>query len=290
MAKQIRLTRKRLTWAESRGATIKGEKLTYPAAASQRYDASLKRLIRAMTKEYEREAAKLFREFKPEIEQLEFAKDASLASQASILFGWLGKKYAKLFASRSKTITESMLDTVSKSSMRTLGESLKKVSGGITIPMPELPSTMEERLKAATIENVGLIKSIAPQYHERIRQSVMRSIQTGGRGSAEIMEDLKKIGGMSDRRAENIATDQTRKATTAYNVERAKSVGVKKFEWLHSGGGAEPRKLHVEYDGRIFDYDNPPIIDPRTGERGFPGQAVNCRCTMVPVLSFGEDE
>jgi uncharacterized protein with gpF-like domain len=29
-----------------------------------------------------------------------------------------------------------------------------------------------------------------------------------------------------------------------------------------------------------------PVIDPRTGERGIPGQAINCRCVMRPLVEF----
>lgn len=64
------------------------------------------------------------------------------------------------------------------------------------------------------------------------------------------------------------------------------SAGVKKFEWIHSGGGAEPRELHVSYDGQIFDLDNPSIIDRRTGQRGLPGQLIKCKCKMRPVIDF----
>jgi hypothetical protein len=73
-----------------------------------------------------------------------------------------------------------------------------------------------------------------------------------------------------------IARDQVRKVTTAINVERAKSAGITKFRWRHSGGGSEPRQDHVDMDGMIFSYDDPPVIDERTGERGYPGQLINC--------------
>ncbi|RIQ43658.1 phage head morphogenesis protein, partial [Bordetella avium] len=32
--------------------------------------------------------------------------------------------------------------------------------------------------------------------------------------------------------------------------------------------------------------DNPPIIDKTTGERGLPGQLINCKCRMRPVIDF----
>jgi len=105
----------------------------------------------------------------------------------------------------------------------------------------------------------------------------MRSIQPGGRGAADIKEGLTNQLGVNDRRATRIAIDQTRKITTAMNYERSKALGVKKFKWLHSGGGAEPRPLHKNtLNGKIFSYDDLPVIDEKTGERGLPGQLINC--------------
>lgn len=289
MPKKIRLTKKRQAWAEPRQATLKGSRLTpYSGAASAKYDAALQRLVKAMRKEYNREVRKLFTEHANEESAL--AMDASLASQARILFNALGKKWAQLFASNATRMTERMIDTASMASKRDLGESLKKISGGITIKVPDMPAALQEQITAATAENVGLIKSIQQQYHERISQLVLRSAATGGRGAAEIFEGIRHYDGLTENRAKLIAIDQTRKITTAMNVERAKSVGMKRFEWVHSGGGADPRKLHLRYDGKVFDYDNPPVIDERTGERGFPGQLVNCKCTMVPVLELGDAE
>lgn len=302
MPKQIRLTRKRLEWAEPRNATLKGTRLPpFSGAAASKYQAQLDSLVTRMRKEYNAEVRKLFRTHANETSALamdspgEFragmmAADASLASQARILFNWLNNKYSKLFASRALSMTDRMINGASMASKQALGESLKKISGGLTIPVPDLPAGLQESITAATAENVGLIKSIQQQYHERISQLVLRSASTGGNGAQEIFERIRHYDGLTEKRAKLIAVDQTRKITTAMNVERAKSVGMKRWEWVHSGGGSDPRKLHLQYDGQIFDYDKPPIIDERTGERGFPGQLINCKCVMAPVLELGDAE
>lgn len=302
MARKIRLTRKRLEWAAPRNATLKGERLPpYSAATAAKYQAELDKLVQRMQKEYNTEVRKLFRTHADTVSELAMdsssafsigalAADASLASQARMLFNSLGKKWAKIFGGRASSMTDRMIDGASMASRRALGDSLKKISGGLTIPVPVLPGNSQDRITAATAENVGLIRSIQQQYHERISQLVLRSASTGGNGAQEIFESIRHYDGLTEKRAKLIAVDQTRKITTALNVERAKSVGMKKWEWVHSGGSTEPRRLHVQYDGQIFDYDNPPVIDERTGERGFPGQLINCRCTMAPVLEFGDTE
>lgn len=300
MPKQIRLTRKRLEWAAPRNATLKGTRLPpYSAAASAKYQASLDRLVQQMQKEYNTEVRKLFRQHADEESALAMdsinnycafvgALDASLASQARILFSWLGQKYAKLFASRAAGMTERMIDSSSMASKKALGDSLKKISGGITIPVPDMPKGLQEAITAATAENVGLIRSLPQQYGERISQLVLRSIATGGSGAQEIFEGIRHYDGITENRAKLISVDQVRKITAVMNMERAKSVGIKKFEWIHSGGGSSPRKRHLELDGTIHSYDDLPVIDPKTGQRGLPGILINCRCVAVPILELGE--
>ena len=68
-------------------------------------------------------------------------------------------------------------------------------------------------------------------------------------------------------------------------------LGVKKFKWLHSMGGKEPRPLHKNVlNGNVYSFDDPPVIDERTGERGLPGVLINCRCRMLPVIEFKADD
>lgn len=280
----IRLTRKRERWAKPRNATLKGGPLKYPAPAAMRYQKSLDELVWAMRADYQREILKLWRQSDMGVTADSMVMDANIGSQMRILFSYLGDKWARRFGKRAKEITDRMLSSVDRHSKATLNESLKKISGGITIKVPDMPGTMAEVLKATVAENVSLITSISAQYQERIEGVVYRSIQQGGRGAADIYEDLIKVGGMSERRAHNIAIDQTRKATTAFNVERAKSVGIRKGVWRHSSGSAEPRKMHLELDGQEFDLENPPVIDP-DGTRGLPGYLPNCRCFWTPQLT-----
>jgi len=97
---------------------------------------------------------------------------------------------------------------------------------------------------------------------------------------------LEQYEGQTHRRAKNIALDQTRKVYNSVNKGRMEALGIGKFMWHHSGGGAHPREDHIDMDGEIYSFEELPIIDPRSGERGIPGQAPNCRCTMSPVFSF----
>lgn len=236
-----------------------------------------------MRKEYEREIARLYRDFDA------ITMDASIASQARILMSALGDKWAKLFTRHSRDITARMIGQVDNDAKKRLGSSLEKLSGGLQIDVPDMPGDLLDKITAATAENVALIKSIPDEYHGRIEGTVLRSITSGQGGSKTLFDDIRHIGVVTDKRAKLIAVDQTRKVTSALNVERMKSTGVRQWKWVHSSGGAEPRPLHLRLNGQIFSYDDPPpVIDERTGERGYPGQLINCRCVLVPVISFDD--
>lgn len=275
------LTKKREQYVEQRATGILvGKPLSYPAGVADRYQRELDRMIRSMTKAYMRDMESLWRELGPEITQ-----DASLASQARMALSRLQKRFEKLFRERAPVITDRMLGGVDKASAAGLAGSLKELSGGITLKTDVMPAALRESLKAAAIENVALIKSVATQYHDRIEGAVMRSIQQGGEVRKTVMDELREIGGMSERRARTIANDQVRKQTTAMNLERSKALGIKKARWLHSSAGVDKRQSHVAFNGKIFDLDNPPAIGDK-GERVLPGQAINCRCTWVPVVEW----
>ena len=43
------------------------------------------------------------------------------------------------------------------------------------------------------------------------------------------------------------------------------------------------RSGHLALNGKTFRWDDPPVINARTGERGHPGHDRNCRCYAEPV-------
>ncbi|WP_429646437.1 phage head morphogenesis protein [Alcaligenes aquatilis] len=277
------VTKRRQEWGQERQASqFKGSVLAYPVAAEERYRASLASMIDGMLAEYDKALRSLYRS-NPEVTQ-----DESVTTQARRILADLGRKWAKAFAEKAGPLANRTIGQVDKFSKQNLGASLRDMSGGLTIKTFQMPAGLYDKVLASTAENVGLIKSIPTQFQERIQGIVMRSIQSGGQGAKSIFDEIQSLNQVTRNRAKLIAVDQTRKITSAMNEERMKAAGVKKFEWIHSGGGAEPRSLHVEYDGRIFNMDDPPVIDKRTGQRGFPGELINCRCRMRPVLDFTE--
>lgn len=293
MPKDFEVKKTKKEWHKSRDSQVMASPaLNYNASSQVKYSRELKKLVRRMTKAVRREVEKFFRSEDMEMfraEQIKAAQDASVASQARILTNKLIDRFTWLFNDKAPDLAEQMVKTQLKNSRVSLAVSLKELSGGLTVKTNFLTGDLKEVVKSIVAENVSLIKSIADVYLSNVQKSVLRSI-TFGQGLKELIPQLTKFDGMSERHAKNVALDQTRKAYNSINRERMEKVGVKKFKWLHSGGGQKPRKDHIEMNGNIYSFDDLPVIDKKTGDRGIPGQAINCRCRMAPVIEFNEED
>lgn len=277
------LTKKKQRWAKQfKPNVIKGTPLTPNMVVAQRYYKTLEKMVDAMAASFEKQIVRLF---ESQVGEEYFAQDESIASQARITINELARRFDELFAERSKIIAERVAAQSDKAAASSVQESLKQMSGGLVIPQSAMTDDITEIFKATVAENVQLIRSIPQQYLKNVQGAVMRSITTG-RGLADLVPYLQKQRGVTLRRSRMIALDQTRKAYGALSQKRMQNAGIKKFEWLHTGGSNEPRRHHIALSGKIFSYDNPPVIDLETGERGYPAQLVNCRCKAIPVLEF----
>jgi SPP1 gp7 family putative phage head morphogenesis protein len=278
-------SKKRIKKNESR---MQGTRLSYNVSEQADYVRNIKKLMMKVINETERSVLKLFDSDFAE-QYFSSAQDESISSQARILTNKITDKFSLLFNFKSKLIAKLMVKRQVQASSISLSRSLQKFGNDLTLDVKKISPTLKEIIKASVVENVNLIKSIKDEYLSDVKGQVMRSITTNS-GTTNLIPALQKYKGISLRRAKNIALDQTRKVYNNVNAERMKNAGINQFIWLHSGGGQKPREDHIEMDGNKYSFDDPPIIDKKTGLRGIPGQAINCGCTMKPVYDFGEEE
>ena len=279
----IKTNKTKEDWAKSRGQKLVGTPLKPSHAARIYYQNALKKAVDRMRKDYQNT---IDRELKPAAKMA--AQDSVSTLGASLLF--LDKKWGGVFSKLSRKLANNVVGKVDKAAELDLNGSLASLSG-LAIKTPKLPQKMIGVIQAATRVNVDLIRSIQSQYHDKVFQAIMPNIGDAQQIKGEAQRLVSKvyfIGETVGDRAALIASDQTRKLSSAINVARMKSAGVKRGQWMHSGGSLDPRDLHVQYDGQIFDLDDPPIIDAKTGERGWPGQLLNCRCALKPVIIFDD--
>lgn len=131
--------------------------------------------------------------------------------------------------------------------------------------------------------NAQLISTLPVEHIERIRRAVADSP-----GDMTAMKDiLADANGKLDRRANNIAMDQTRKAFNQTSMLKAQSTGATKGIWIHSHRGPKhSRPKHVKAHGEEFDLAvGLPVGDH--GQNVVPGEEINCHCTFKLVINFG---
>src|SRR6185437_1982724 len=267
------LTKKKRKWAKAREETnLLGTSLNYNASQQVKYKTALHKLVDRMTLETRKQLIRLFNgeiadEYFDQQEEAA-AMDASITSKARKLMNALTAKFYRLFALRAPDLAKAMVKGADKTSKSTLHESLKQLSGGLSLKTGVVPKGMEDVSKAIIAENVSLIKSIPSQYFKDITGSVMRSITTGN-GLQDLIPAISKYTGQTKRRATNIALDQTRKAYNSINKQRMQSLGVKKFKWIHSGGGQHPRQSHMAMSGNIYSFDDLPVINQEQVAKGY---------------------
>lgn len=152
---------------------------------------------------------------------------------------------------------------------------------GMEIPF-KLSIVEEEIARASVAMNTALIRSIANQYLEKVQLTIWESVGAG-LDAHMLSKNLQHNFGVVERRARNIARDQTAKITETIERVRFEEAGIEEAIWLHSGAGKEPRPSHVRANGKRYKLSEGLLID---GEYIHPSQEINCRCTKAAVLPF----
>jgi SPP1 gp7 family putative phage head morphogenesis protein len=275
------LTKRKEAWVDRRRPeVVRGSSIVPSAAVEARYYKQLKRLIDQMTEETERRIKKLM---SGESAEEYFAMDASIASQARVLTNYLFRKFNSEFSSAAKPLASSFANQSNKVSGSAVHKSLKELSGGLSLPTANLDGQLKDILSATISENVDLIKSIPQKYLLEIKGAVMRSI-AGGEGE-NLITVLRKQKKITERRAQLIAMDQTRKAMNNLSKGRLKNLGMDDYEWIHVAS-AEPRADHVALNGKVFSWTDPERKAHDDHGEVIPGQRINCHCRFRPVIKF----
>lgn len=262
----------------------RGGALISSASIADQYQKTIIALVKRMADETEREFRKMFNDPGYAMD----AVDGNPASRARIIINYLKRKYAKYFNKLAQVATDRMIRQTVRHSTVTLKMSLKEIAKEIELDPAFLNSgRLREIVMASTQEAAQLIKTLPETYLSQVQGQVMRSI-TSGSGLSTLVPFLRDKYGQNVRKARSVAHDQTRKAYSIISNARMQSAGIEEFEWCHSHGGKTPRQQHLDWNGKTFRFDNPPV-DDRFGAV-LPGIAINCRCFARPILNFGQKD
>ena len=125
------------------------------------------------------------------------------------------------------------------------------------------------------------IKDKLPEQVIKMRE-VVGQMAIDGESRITIQKYIERNFEKDQKRAKFLARNESSIAVTEYLSAKYQEEGFEEFKWI-ANLDERVRDEHKELNGTIHRFDNPPIIDKRTGTRGLPGEFYNCRCTFVPV-------
>lgn len=276
-----------------------------PFAIELAYRRAIMKLIRDMVKDY-RVLFSIYREKKSQV-AMDAGEGTWLTTEVQKRLKSLGSKWEKRFKEFAENKSPDMVKKVLKNTDLQLKSILKDYFADVRFELLDMPVALKQVVNAHIAENVSLIKSIAPQYLDRVQGALSRAI-TGGGSIRQFEMEVAKYSGQELNRAKLIAHDQIHKVFTTMVARRCGQLGVKRMQWFHSHARKEPRPYHIRkwdgksglkdghpngLDGFIFELGNLPVIQEETVSksgkvqkeiRGLPSQLVNCGCFMKPVI------
>lgn len=137
-------------------------------------------------------------------------------------------------------------------------------------------------LKQWVEDNVGLIKTLPQATLGNMRTAVLDGYMKG-RTTGAIVKLIQKQYSIGRRRAQLIARDQIAKLNGQIAKKQQTDAGVEEYIWSTSGD-SRVRESHAKLDGKRFRWDDPPIVDEKTGRRCHPMEDYQCRCVPIPVF------
>lgn len=267
-------------------------------AVAQTYGRDIQYYIKAMVRDY----GVLLGIYNDKRGQLTGDADVWITTEVQERFKKLGKKWQKEFEKFAQGKSEEVIRKILKQTDLQLKSILQDYMSAqyFTLIGNTIPKPMRIMMKAQVAENVALITSIPEDFKHRVEGAVYRAI-TGSGTLKQLRDEIHHYGNMSLRRAKLISSDQTSKIFNVMAIERMKQVGITKCRWVHTHRGETQRPYHERrwdgvsglkdgvpngLNGFIFDPSNPPLIDPKTGQRGLPGELPFCHCDTAPVIEF----
>jgi SPP1 gp7 family putative phage head morphogenesis protein len=159
---------------------------------------------------------------------------------------------------------------------------------------PELKLDTRKRLAETYNNNLKLkVKDFSKKQVQDLRDQVEENAQSGYRFE-ELIKRFNRRYEITQNKAKFLARQETALYMSKFRSLHFGEMGITHYRWSTShdakvrptadAKGDERLNDHRSLDGRIFRYDDPPIVDRATGRRANPGEDYNCRCVDIPVV------
>ncbi len=261
----------------------KGVELSRSTGVS--FNALLQKMVREIRKDVDRTILPLLRELEPQ-----FQADAmpTMDQYGPQLLAALRALVERWSSPAMRQIAEQTSTEFVRNANRVNRERFERDLGTFGIDVFSDSPDLQDYIQVSIADNTRLIMSIPDQYLTNVESIVLTNVRAGGRPAA-VATQLREQFGVTRRRAQLIARDQTAKVNGDLAARRQQSSGLEYFEWIDSDD-ERVRRRHGDiadkvtaYGEGIYRWDNPPLSN--TGVPIIPGSDFQCRCIARPVLS-----
>ncbi len=163
---------------------------------------------------------------------------------------------------------------------------LKNSLSAVNIIPFEYTDRMRDELSQNYTNNLKLyIRKFALKEIPILRNGIEDIVSKGYRAE-DVKKFLIKRYGITVRKAEFLAKQETSLFVSEYRKQRFKENGITSYVWS-SMEDDRVRPLHVKLNGTIQQWDNPPISEA-DGSALNPGEPFGCRCIAIPYIPDNE--
>ncbi len=154
-----------------------------------------------------------------------------------------------------------------------IGQNLRQQieSAPIGNTMQELLNARVDEIKSIPLDAALHVFNLAVEAH------------AGGHRSSDLVEAILAEEDVSIARARMLARTAVATASSTLVESRALYVGSPGYFWRTSED-SDVRHDHNELNGTFHQWNDPPVVDKRSGFRSHPGGNANCRCWPQVVL------
>lgn len=201
------------------------------------------------------------------------------------LFARLQRLAAGVVKRRGSLIDRAIDACTESVASKSKAEWTRQAKAAVGIDLAAIEPNLAPVMSTFRRANLELITSMAKDKIERVKAI----LDDAPNARVETIRDrILEEGGVTKRQAALIARDQVLSLNAQVTQRRHAAAGVSKYIWRTSGDG-DVRPAHRALDGKVFSYDDPPVVDAKKGRREHPGEDYQCRCTAEPVIE-GFDE
>lgn len=134
--------------------------------------------------------------------------------------------------------------------------------------------------------------SSLPAYAKQYKKDILRDCRKKGKSKQETRRELNTKLAAQRRQAKARSVASVANLFGDLSRLQQKDAGCKKYTWRTQRDN-RVRSCHRALDGKIFSWDNPPMMWRETahgviytGERCNPGEDWGCRCIAIPVFEI----